>query len=70
MSALNPRPVGGPPRQFRLDKSNGKIAGVCAGIARYFNLDPLVVRLVFGIGAIAGFGSFVLIYLAIWAFVD
>ena len=70
MSALNPQPAGGPPKKFGLDRNNSKIAGVCAGIARYFSIDPLVVRLVFGIGAIAGFGSFILIYLAIWALVD
>ena len=51
---------------FRLDKTNGKIAGVCAGIANYFNIDPLIVRLIFAIGAIAGFGSFIVIYLAVW----
>ncbi len=70
MSQVDQRPVGGPPKKFHLDHSNGKIAGVCAGIARYFGMDPLVIRLVFGVGAIAGFGSFILIYLAIWALAD
>ncbi len=70
MSNLNPRPAGGPPSKFGLDKHNGKIAGVCAGLARYFKIDPLIVRLVFGVGAIAGFGSFILIYLAIWLLAD
>ena len=61
------RPAGqSEPRTFRLDKRNGKIAGVCGGIARYFGIDPLIVRLVFGIGAIAGFGSFIVIYLIVW----
>ncbi|MFB0613640.1 PspC domain-containing protein [Aurantiacibacter poecillastricola] len=52
--------------KFRLDKRDGKIAGVCAGIANYFGINPLIFRLVFLVGAIAGFGSFILIYLAIW----
>lgn len=56
----------GSPVGFRLDKSNAKLAGVCGGIANYFNIDPLIVRLVFAIGAVAGFGSFILIYLVIW----
>lgn len=70
MSQLNPQPAGGPPRKFGLDKRNGKIAGVCAGIARYFGIDPLLVRLLFAVGAIAGFGSFIVIYLAMWLLVD
>jgi phage shock protein PspC (stress-responsive transcriptional regulator) len=70
MSELRPNPAGGPPRKLHLDKHNAKIAGVCSGLANYFGIDPLIVRLVFGIGAIAGFGSFILIYLALWAVVE
>lgn len=53
-------------KSFRLDHADGKIGGVCGGIAKYFGINPLVVRLIFAVGAIAGFGSFILIYLAIW----
>ena len=56
----------GAPKKFRLDQMDGKIGGVCAGIGNYFGMDPLIVRLVFAVGAVAGFGSFILIYLAIW----
>ena len=70
MSQISPQPAGGPPRKLHLDKSNAKIGGVCSGLANYFGMDPLIVRLVFGIGAIAGFGSFILIYLALWAVVE
>ncbi|MGC1271704.1 MAG: PspC domain-containing protein [Croceibacterium sp.] len=49
--------------QLRLDKANAKIWGVCAGLANYFGIDPLMVRLLFVVGALAGFGSFILIYL-------
>ncbi|AKQ42585.1 hypothetical protein CP97_11880 [Aurantiacibacter atlanticus] len=56
----------GTPARFRLDSANGKIAGVCGGIANYFKIDPLIVRLIFAIGAIVGFGSFILFYLVIW----
>ena len=60
-------PNGSPPsKSFRLDPVDGKIGGVCSGIGNYFNVDPLIVRLVFAIGAVAGVGSFILIYLAIW----
>ena len=66
MSALDRRPPGAPPRKFALDRDGGKIGGVCSGIARYFGIDPLVVRLLFVIGAVAGVGSLLLVYLALW----
>ena len=60
----------GSPSKFRLDKRDGKIAGVCGGIANYFNMDPMIVRLIFAVGAIAGFGTFIILYLAIWLLAD
>ncbi|MFN3943504.1 MAG: PspC domain-containing protein [Allosphingosinicella sp.] len=33
-------------RTFHLDKDNAKLMGVCAGIARSADLDPLAVRLI------------------------
>ena len=57
---------GKPPRAgFRLDKTNGKVFGVCAGIADYSGIDPMLVRIGFVAGTLFGFGSFILIYLAI-----
>ncbi|MCL6252191.1 PspC domain-containing protein [Altererythrobacter sp. KTW20L] len=70
MSNLDHRSNGSVPKKFGLDRQHGKMAGVCAGIARYFGFDPLLVRIVFAVGAIAGFGSFILLYLAIWALAD
>jgi phage shock protein C len=32
--------------RFALDKSNAKLMGVCAGIARSNDIDPLFVRLI------------------------
>lgn len=47
-------------KQLYRSKFNKKIAGVCGGIAEYFNIDPTVVRLVwvlfsltYGIGFVA-----------------
>lgn len=70
ISQLDRKPTGGTPKTFGLDRHNAKIGGVCSGIARYFWMDPLLVRLIFAIGAIAGFGSFILIYLGIWLVAD
>ena len=71
MSQLDRRPAGGPPgRRLRLDKEHGKLAGVCAGLANYFGMDANIVRLIFVLGTLIGFGSFILIYLAIWLLAD
>lgn len=69
--ARSDRPLVRPERSgFALDRSHGKIFGVCAGIGRHFGIDPMIVRVVFALGAILGFGSFVLIYLAIALIAD
>lgn len=71
MSNLEPNPAGGPPsNSFALDKHNGKLMGVCSGIGNYFGIDPLIVRLGFVLGTLVGFGSFILIYLAIGLIAD
>ena len=71
MSPLDRRPAGnGAPAGFHLDRADGKVFGVCAGIANYTNVNPLIVRLVFVAGTLFGFGSFILIYLAIALLAD
>ena len=69
MSSLDRRPAGSAAR-FRKDRDNGKVFGVCAGLANYMDVDPLIIRLVFVAGTIFGFGSFILIYLAIALLAD
>ena len=56
--------------EFRLDKDNGKLLGVCAGLANRFDWDPMIVRLGFVAATILGFGSAILIYLAIGLIAD
>lgn len=71
MSDIEPRKSGrGLSKEFRLDKSNGKLAGVCSGIANYFGIDTTLVRIGFVLGTIIGFGSLILIYLAIALIAD
>lgn len=41
-----------------------KIAGVCGGLARYFDVNPTMVRLVFVMATLLGYGSFILVYIA------
>ncbi|MXO47031.1 PspC domain-containing protein [Erythrobacter vulgaris] len=60
------KPSGG----FRLDRQNGKLMGVCAGIGRHFGIDTTLVRVGFVLGTLLGFGSFILIYLGIALIAD
>jgi phage shock protein PspC (stress-responsive transcriptional regulator) len=69
MSNLDHRASGGP-AGFRLDRADGKVFGVCSGLANWMNVNPLIVRGVFVAGTILGFGSFILIYLAIALLAD
>ncbi|ANY20261.1 PspC domain protein [Tsuneonella dongtanensis] len=67
----NPRPAVTPVKSgFHLDRSNAKVFGVCSGIARHFDIDPMIVRVAFAAGTILGFGSLLLVYLAIALIAD
>lgn len=59
-----------PSRSFRLDKQGGKLFGVCAGIGNYFGVDTMLVRIAFVLATLLGFGSPILIYLAIALIAD
>ncbi|MDZ4306706.1 PspC domain-containing protein [Allopontixanthobacter sp.] len=62
----NRTPVSGSAsKNFRLDKAHGKIWGVCGGIANYFGIDATLVRVAFVLGTLIGFGSLLLVYVAI-----
>jgi phage shock protein C len=45
-------------------ETNKRIAGVCGGIAEYFDVDPILVRVAFVAAALMGFG--VLLYIVLW----
>lgn len=36
-------------------KSNRMLAGVCAGVAEYFNIDPTVVRVIWAVTSLFAF---------------
>ena len=40
---------------------------MCAGLADYFNIDPIIVRLLFLVFLFAGFG--IIIYIIAWVFI-
>ncbi len=70
MSARGKERGGSPPRAFRLDKQRGKLLGVCSGIGDYFGIDTTLVRIGFVLGTLIGFGSLILVYLAIALIAD
>lgn len=61
-------PTGGPgPRRLRRRPDEGHIAGVCAGVAEYFNVDPVIVRIAAVVLAFSGPGLGA--YILAWIFV-
>ena len=51
------------------DTDDQKLGGVCSGLARYFDLDPLLVRVAFVAGLIFS-GVTAVAYLLLWWLVD
>ena len=49
-------------------KKDRMIAGVCGGLAEYFNIDPVIVRALFLV-LLFGAGSGILLYLILWLIV-
>jgi phage shock protein C len=55
-------------RLLRRSRSGRILGGVCAGVAHYFDTDPLIIRLIF-IGITLAMGSGVLLYVALWVLI-
>jgi len=54
------------PRRLYRPRGERYLAGVCAGLGRYFDLSPAIYRIAFVVLALAG-GTGILIYVAAWA---
>ncbi|MFT4093577.1 MAG: PspC domain-containing protein [Niabella sp.] len=55
-------------RRLYRDVNNKILGGVCSGVANWLNIDPTIVRVLFAIVSFGGFGSGILIYIALWIF--
>lgn len=53
-------------KKFMRSGKDQKIGGVCAGVADYFDIDPTIVRVIWGVLAFC-YGAGVLAYLILWA---
>jgi phage shock protein C len=51
-------------QQLTRSEMDKRIAGVCGGIAEYFDLDPILVRVGFVAAAVMGFG--LILYIVLW----
>jgi phage shock protein C len=55
-------------RKLYRSKTNRQIAGVCGGLAEYFNVDAILIRVLFVLLAVLG-GSGLVLYVAMWIIV-
>ena len=61
---MNEPNSGGAKRLYRI-RDGRVVAGVCAGLAVYYGVDPTLVRLAFALLAVFG-GMGILLYLGAW----
>ena len=51
-------------KKLHRNKKEYKIAGICSGIGDYFEIDPVIVRLIFLLGLFLGGG--LIVYIIGW----
>ena len=52
-------------RKVKRDSSNGILGGVCEGLGEYFNIDPVIIRLIF-LATSMMLGGGILTYIIAW----
>ena len=52
-------------KQLMRSGRDKKIAGVCAGVAHDFDIDPTIVRVIWGVLAF-GYGAGIVAYIILW----
>jgi phage shock protein C len=58
-------PVSGSHKRLLRSTNDRKIAGVCAGVADYFDLDPTLVRVLWALAVLCA-GTGFLLYIILW----
>jgi phage shock protein C len=53
------------PKRFYRSRYDTVLGGVAGGLARYFNIDPIIIRILFVALAFAGAGG-IIIYIILW----
>jgi phage shock protein C len=57
-----------PTRKLYRSRTNRQVAGVCAGLAQYFNIDVTLIRVLFVLLTVLG-GAGLVLYVAMWIIV-
>lgn len=52
-------------KQLMRSGCDKKIAGVCAGVAHYLDMDPTIVRVIWGVLAFC-YGASIVAYIVLW----
>lgn len=55
------------PKRLTRTADDKMVAGICGGLARYFGVDPTLVRVALVIALVVGFPATVIAYLVAWA---
>lgn len=53
-------------RRLYRDGDNRVLGGVCSGLGAYFNIDLVILRVIFVVAFFAGFGASLLLYIILW----
>lgn len=68
------RPITEKKRKFMtklsLNRANKKILGVCAGLSDWSGIDTTIIRIAFVVTTLIGFGSPILVYVALGLILD
>jgi phage shock protein PspC (stress-responsive transcriptional regulator) len=59
-----------PYKKFYRSTTNKWVGGVCGGLAKYFNKDPVLIRILWVVITLLSFGAGVIGYILFWLFVD
>ena len=54
------------PKKLFRSRTNRMLAGVCGGLAEYFNIDPTLMRVITIVLAFTPFVPVIIIYLLLW----
>ncbi len=54
------------PRKLRRSMKDRKVGGVCAGLAKFFNIDPTAMRVGFAVFTVFTIFTGVILYLVLW----
>lgn len=64
--AATTEPGGKPVKRLMRDPDNAVLGGVCAGIAAYWGINPLWIRILFIVSPFITIGTSILIYIVMW----